>query len=140
MAKSKKRTSSEGCALNMTPMIDVVFQLIIFFIVTVKMEETDNPDIVLEPAPNGPVIEKPSSQTLVIEVDKRGWISIHNARLSKSQLTKIIRSRYDRFGNFPVMIRGDRRTRHEDIRAVMDICASIGIWRVSFVAVQEKKT
>ena len=40
MAKHKKKPVSEGCAGDMTPMIDVVFQLIIFFIVTIKMDET----------------------------------------------------------------------------------------------------
>ncbi len=37
----------------MTPMIDVVFQLIIFFVVTLKMTTDVNPDIVLEDGKNG---------------------------------------------------------------------------------------
>lgn len=39
MAKGKKVSSDGGAALDMTPMIDVVFQLIIFFVVTLKQED-----------------------------------------------------------------------------------------------------
>ena len=44
---SKKRDSS-GCDVNMTPMIDVVFQLIIFFVVTLKMSDDKDTTIKLE--------------------------------------------------------------------------------------------
>lgn len=39
MAKKSKRQASQDAALDMTPMIDVVFQLIIFFVVTLKQED-----------------------------------------------------------------------------------------------------
>ena len=47
------RRSSEQCEIDMTPMIDVVFQLIIFFVVTLKMTTDVNPDIVLEDGKHG---------------------------------------------------------------------------------------
>jgi len=135
-----KRAAVEGCEVNMTPMIDVVFQLIIFFIVTMKLEQDINPDIELEEARHGPIIEKEDPRTITIEVDRRGWISIRGAQYSLRKLQNIMRSRYNRYGSFPVMIRGDWRTKHEDIRSVMDICTGVGIWRISFVAIQERKT
>ena len=55
-------------------------------------------------------------------------------------LFTIIRNRINRHGNeFPVLIRADRRAQHEKVRKVMDICTSAGIWKLSFVAVQEHK-
>ena len=47
------RRVSEQCEIDMTPMIDVVFQLIIFFVVTLKMTSDINPDIELEDGKNG---------------------------------------------------------------------------------------
>jgi biopolymer transport protein ExbD len=134
------RTWSQACEINMTPMIDVVFQLIIFFIVTIKMEQDINPEIELEEAVHGPVIEKEDPRTLTVEVDRRGWISIHGAQLSRRKLYDIMKDRYRRHGSFPVLIRGDYRTQHRDIREVMDICTGAGIWRISFAAIQERKT
>jgi len=127
----------------MTPMIDVVFQLIIFFVVTLKMTTDVNPDIVLEDGKNGVILTQDNMppSTLEIEVDRRGRISIHNATLSPSMLSTIIKNRINRFNSneFPVLIRADRRTQHEKVRKVMDICTGAGIWKLSFVAVQEHK-
>jgi biopolymer transport protein ExbD len=124
----------------MTPMIDVVFQLIIFFIVTIKMEQDYNPDIQLADAKDGPAIEKEDPHTMIVEVDRRGWISIHGAQLTQRKFYRIMQARYRRYGAFPVLIRGDWRAKHRDIRAVMDICTSCGIWRINFAAIKERKT
>lgn len=130
--------------LEMTPMIDVVFQLIIFFIVTIKMNEQINEDIILEDSPFGEIIESGDQATnqrvLTIEVDKRGWISVQNVPVNMQQLRGIVQDRYNRYRDaFSLMIRGDFRSQHKDIRRVMDVCSAIGIWRISFVAVQEHK-
>jgi len=137
-----KRSSTDQCELDMTPMIDVVFQLFIFFVVTLKMTNDVNKDIVLEDGKNGVTLtpDNMPPTTLEIEVDRRGRISIHNATLTESNLRDILRARVNKHGNeFPVLIRGDRRTQHEKVRKVMDICTSSGIWKLSFVAVQEHK-
>lgn len=135
----KKRDES-GAQLDMTPMIDCVFQLIIFFVVTITMEQKLNEDIKLEFSKNGPVIENPDPRTTVIEIDKRGWISMHGTPLSKSALYDILKNKYRRVGGaFPILIRGDYRTKHQDIRAVMDICTSLNIWKIEFAAIKEKK-
>ncbi len=134
----QKRSSTSGCAVDMTPMIDVVFQLIIFFIVTIKMEESINEDIRLAKAEHGPMIEESDPRTMVVEVDKRGWISIHGAQLSRAKFQKIMVARAKRYRQFPVLIRADRRAEHKDVRAVMDICSKIGIWRINFAAIKQE--
>jgi len=138
MAK-RGRHEGEG-QIDMTPMIDVVFQLIIFFIVAITMQKQFDPKILLADAPRGQQITGDSPRTFIVEVNKWGWISIHGAQLTKDKLRQIIKRRYDKYGEFPVMIRGDFRTKHSDIRSVMDICAAAGLWKVSFVAIKEKKT
>ena len=136
------KLNTAQCELDMTPMIDVVFQLIIFFVVTLKMNQDSNEDIVLEDGKNGITItaDNMPPTTLEIEVDRRGRVSIHNATLSEANLRDILRARVNKHSNdFPILIRGDRRTQHEKIRKVMDICTSCGIWKLSFVAVEEHK-
>jgi biopolymer transport protein ExbD len=137
---SKPRT--DQCEMDMTPMIDVVFQLIIFFVVTLKMTSDNNKDIVLEDGKHGVTIteENRPPSTLEIEIDERGGISIHNGRMNTSMLSEILRNRVNKLGNqFPVLIRSDHRTKHEQVKKVMDICTSRGIWKLSFVAIQEHK-
>ena len=126
----------------MTPMIDVVFQLIIFFVVTLKMTTDVNQDIVLEDGKHGVTLTQDNMPptTLEIELDRKGRISIHNATLSEPLLAQMLKNRVNKHGNeFPVMIRADRRTQHERVKRVMDICTGVGIWKLSFVAIQEHK-
>ena len=127
--------------MNMTPMIDVVFQLIIFFIVTLKMTENINPEIVLEDGKHGEIItaDNVPTQTIEIEVSRRGRISIHNAQLDTARLAMHIRDRYNKYGSFPVMVRADYRTRHEDVKRVMDVCTRNGVWKIGFIAVQDRR-
>ncbi len=135
---SRRKSSSVGCDLNMTPMIDVVFQLIIFFVVTSTLTKEKNREIILEDGKHGEIIKDQTSDTLVIEIDRRGGISICNGKMGIGRLRQIVQSRYNHYGSFPVLIRADRRTEHNDVKAVMDICTRIGIWKVGFVAVQER--
>ena len=137
MARKEK---SPPATMDMTPMIDVVFQLMIFFIVTIKMSQDINPDVRLEMTKHGPTLKGEDPRTIVVEVDQRGYLSSHGAYMTKEQFRKIMKSRYNRMGTFPVLIRGDRRTRHKDVKAVMDICTEIGIWRISFAGIKERKT
>ena len=136
-----KRKAMEGCEMNMTPMIDVVFQLIIFFIVTIKMTEEVNPDIVLEDGKHGEIItaDNQPNEAIEIEVSRRGRISIHNAQCDLARLEGIIRGRYNKHGSFPVMVRADYRTRHEDVKRVMDACTRNGVWKIGFIAVQDRR-
>ena len=140
MPRHRKSSSQQGCDIDMTPMIDVVFQLIIFFIVTIKMEQDVNPDIVLAMAEHGPAIEKEDPRRMVVEVSRQGWISIHGAQFTPQRLREVMAARFRRHGPFPVLIRGDRDARHADIRSVMDICTEVGLWRITFAAIKEKKT
>lgn len=152
MAKKKNKRENEGAALDMTPMIDVVFQLIIFFVVTLKTAETINPDIVLEYGKNGPQLKADEYKVppLVIEVRRYRTvtdflrasgrptgriISINGGILTIDQLRTVLRNTVAKRGDgFPLLIRADKDTPHEDVRAVMNACTEAGVWRVSFLA------
>ncbi len=136
------KLKNEDAALDMTPMIDVVFQLIIFFVVTLKMSDDKDETIKLEDGKHGIVLtqeELPPSQ-LTIDVARSGRVSLSNITLTDAMLAAKIKERKARYGaEFPCMIRADYRTRHRDVARVMNICAACGVWKLSFVAVQERK-
>ena len=136
---SKRERNDAGCEVDMTPMIDVVFQLIIFFIVTITLDQKINEDIVLEYARNAPIIVEEPERAITIEVDKRGHISIQNAQLSLTKLHSLMNNRVNKFGEFPVYIRADKDTKHADVKSVMDICTDVNLWQVSFIAMNDDK-
>lgn len=136
---SKRKRYSGEIGINMTPMIDVVFQLIIFFIVTLQLDrDMIDEDIILAESPHGPPLEQKEPRTVIIEVNRRGVISIGAARFTPLQLQGLLRNTVSRHGlGVPILIRADENARHEDVRQVMDACASVGLWRMKFAAIKE---
>jgi biopolymer transport protein ExbD len=134
------KRSSEEVNINMTPMIDVVFQLIIFFVVTVDLDRKKFDErIKLAFAPDGPAIAQLDPRTIVVEVSEKGLLSIARNPVPDDLLETWLKYAVRTGGqDTPVQIRGDRRTKHEHIRRVMDACGRAGISRVSFVATKEK--
>lgn len=134
----KKRAEEPGP--NMTPMIDVVFQLIIFFVVTADMQQKSiDESIKLAMAPHAKPVEVRDPREVVIEVDQQGRISIARVYMSPEYLYSAMRKTVAEHGqSVPVIIRADGVTRHEAVRAAMDACTRAGLWKVKFAAVKEK--
>ena len=133
----KKRAEEPG--VNMTPMIDVVFQLIIFFVCTADMQQKAiDESIKLAMAPHGKPVEQKDPREVVIEVDNKGRISIARTYMSSDFLYTVMRKTVADHGqSTPVVIRGDGLTKHDAIKSVMDACTRAGIWKVKFAAVKE---
>ena len=135
-----KKSKFPDAQLDMTPMIDVVFQLIIFFVVTVDLQnKAVDTRIRLAMSPNGPVEEQKDPRTVVVDVDADGDISIMRTRISKGQLVSILNKARNESGqSTPVVIRGDYMATHAAIKVAMDACGEAGLWKIRFAALKEK--
>ena len=125
---------------NLIAMIDVVFQLVIFFVCTTKMQDSALDDgIKLAMAPHGIALEQKDPLEIQVAVDKDGTVSIARTRVSDGQLVSILtKARIEARGQVPVVIRGSEQTKHSDIKRVMDSCVRAGIWKIKFAALKEK--
>ena len=142
----------ENPQLDMTPMIDVVFELIIFFVVTLTEAQRKDETIELEDGQHGVVLTPEELPPDHMQIDiasrdkdgnrlKKGRISMGDQTMTTAQLREQIRLRKDRYGHtFPIFIRADFATMHETVKDVMDVCSSEGIWQLSFMATAEDKT
>ena len=125
---------------NLVAMIDVVFQLIIFFVCTVSMQDAAFDDTVrLAMAPHGAAITTKNPLEITVDVDKSGRILIARTPLSLNLLSSMLTKVRAEYGpNVPVIIRGDAKVKHEAVRAVMDACSKAGIWKISMAAYKER--
>lgn len=126
----------------MTPMIDCVFQLMIFFIVTFKLDnDLIDEKINLAKSVHGPAIEKKAPGTLIIEVDNRGTIKSGSTIYpNKETLRGVVIQMANRIGanNVYILIRADKETQHYYVRQVMDRCTEAGVWKIRFAALKRK--
>lgn len=134
------RKRIEEMGMNMTPMIDVVFQLIIFFVVTIAQQQKElEMDLRLAMAPDGAAVKRKDPRTINVDVDTDGRVYIARQRLSLPALRSILKNSVNRHGQtLPVVIRGDLSARHEYVRRVIDTCSEAGLWKIKFAAIKEK--
>ncbi|WFB35613.1 biopolymer transporter ExbD [Kiritimatiellota bacterium B12222] len=127
-------------SVNLTPMIDIVFQMIIFFVFTLDLErEKFDEDITIPDAPNAQEIKEFEPATVYPQVLKDGQIQVGTAIYDPASFQNLIRGTVKRFGQkVPVMIYADGQTKHKDIKRVMDICSSEGLYKINIVGLIEK--
>ena len=136
------RKSQENPQLDMTPMIDVVFELIIFFVVTLTQANAKDETVRLEDGKHGIELtpdELPPTH-LIVDIARTGRISMCDVTITPAELGRRVKERMRKYGEFPVMIRADYRTKHKAVADVMNACTMNGIWKISFVAVYDRKS
>ena len=134
-----RKHSEEYLTGNLTAMIDVVFQLIIFFVCTVNMQDKAIDDsIKLAMAPHGVAVTDKDLLEVNLDVDERGRVSLNRVPCTRDEmaamLTKIVKDSHTTA--IPVIIRGDAATKHEAIQKAMDACVKAGIWKIKFAAIK----
>lgn len=125
---------------NLTAMIDVVFQLIIFFVATTNLQSQAIEDRVrLAMAPHGKALETKDPSEIVISVRSDGAIAFGNGPgLNKATVRAMIEKiRGDSGGTPSVVIRADGDVRHEYVKDAMDACTAAGVWKIKFQAYRE---
>ncbi len=136
------RKKQENPQLDMTPMIDVVFELIIFFVVTLTQATAKDETVRLEDGKHGVELtpdELPPTH-LIVDVARNGRISMCDVTITPAELGRRVKERMRKYGEFPVLIRADYRARHKAVSDVMNACTMNGIWKLSFVAVYDRKS
>ena len=139
------RKAQENPQLDMTPMIDVVFELIIFFVVTLVEAQKKDETIELADGKCGIVLtpEELPPMHMMIDIGLRKGkprISIGDRDITPAEIGRRVKERMQKIGEFPVMIRADYAVPHWAVAEVMNACTANGIWKISFVAVSEDKT
>ena len=110
---------------DLTPMIDVVFQLLIFFMVTAVFAITPGLDIKL---PEAEEAEAPEKETLFIVVDQDGNMKLNHQTVTfENQKNRLEEKRRLLDNTTIIIIQGDERATHGQIVQIMDIAKQVGI-------------
>lgn len=118
--------------MQLAPMIDIVFLLLIFFIVTWQFTRSETElDVSVPTAQEGADPERQRGE-IVINILGDGAIRIEGTSVDLSQLLEKLSSIASQFENQPVRIRGDGGVEYQRIVEVIDTCQKAGIWNISF--------
>jgi biopolymer transport protein ExbD len=135
--KPPEHLKPRGGRLNLTPMIDVVFLLIIFFIVSNNMIQQDQAIAVdLPEAEAGILPEEQQTKRLTVSVTSQGTLYVGAEAVDIERLRWIMTGCRNDWGEeAEIQIRTDKNVHYGVVNPILRMAAEIGILRVSFAVV-----
>ena len=132
------RTAKQPVEFNVTPMIDVVFLLIIFFLVSSHLAQQETQQELQLPAASTGGVAEDSAPRVTINVLPSGEVLLGAEPTPLNQLTQRLRNERDRLGpGLEVRLRADRKAVYAAVEPVLLACSEAGVWNLGF-AVKER--
>ena len=122
-----KTCLDEQPSINLTPMIDIVFLLIIFFMVGTKFVEMERNMPVELPEVADAGTPAPEPEKRVINVYRDGRILLDRRFVTVDVLRAELRAARARNGQLGVIVRGDAQSDLQSVVSVLEACRQAGI-------------
>jgi len=130
--KFRQHIEAERAGIQLAPMIDIVFLLLIFFIVTWSFARFEAElDISVPAAEEGGNPQRTVGE-IIVNVRQDGRIIVNAASLTEEQLFTKLVTISEVNSDQAVILRGDEKTPYQHIVAVLDVCMKAKIWNVRF--------
>ncbi len=130
----KKPEVPDMAEVPISSMIDVVFLLIIFFVVTAAVDkEVSDEKIVLAEAPHGKPVNTVDPRSVVINVRDDGTLTMGMHTVTMEEISRtllLLRQEYGTETDIPIVIRGDKDAPHEYIKRAFKAVTDTGLSNV----------
>ena len=124
--------------LNVTPLIDVVFLLLIFFMVSTTFERESQIQVQLPEASSEAEPQTPP-RALDITIDREGRFYVNQLEVINTEIDTLKRALEKvamQESELPVIITADAQTPHQAVMTAMDAASQLGYQRMTFAARQ----
>lgn len=126
MIRVKDDTTREA-SIELTPLIDMVFLLLIFFLVATTFQQTEREMKIALPAATsaGPI--STALREIIVNVDADGSIIVSGSTMQPEDLRALIERSLEANPEQKVTVRGDKDTAYANVVTVLDVCKGAGI-------------
>lgn len=125
-------------AFQLAPMVDILFILLIFFIVTYAFQQIERDMRIGLPATEDAGQIDLTVRDIIINITQEGKIIVNGREFSLTKLEELLGRAVQTLQTQSVLIRADKKTFHGDVVRVMDVCAGLNINKISFVTIQKE--
>jgi biopolymer transport protein ExbD len=125
------RQAEEEVSINLTPLIDVVFLLLIFFMVSTTFDTTSQLEIKLPEASENPAPEPPRQLNLLIDADGSFFVNARELTGTDSATLRAALLRALEGQRLPVVIQSDANSPVQSLVTAMDVVGQLGLKQVS---------
>jgi len=135
-----KPVNKEVLDVNITPLIDVVFLLLIFFMVSTTFERESEIEIMLPQA----TVDVPATDEFALQVtiDSEGTFYINSKRVINTKLETLMKAMKEVAGDRtdpPIILSADAQTPHQAVITVMDAARQLGFVHLNFATVRTEE-
>ena len=130
-------SQKENLDVNITPLIDVVFLLLIFFMVSTTFERESEIEIMLPEA----TADATTTDEFVLQVtvDAEGTFYVNHQRVINTKLETLMKAMKELAGDRkdpPIVLSADAKTPHQSVITVMDAARQLGFVHLNFATTQ----
>lgn len=120
---------------DLTPMIDVVFLLIVFFMAVAQVLSDEKIKVSIPFADRSQIPEK-AGQRETLSIKSDGRLFAGTRAIDLEELSALVQKNKALINSYRVYLRVDKHTPHKYVRQVMQACAKVGIFDIVFAAYQ----
>ena len=132
---SKHRTGKKPVFM-IIPMIDIIFFLLVFFMMN-SLQTVAQKALAVQ-LPQAQSASAPVQMPIIMTLDEKGHITVDNKPVSLQDASVIMKRHMQENANAAVVLQADRKTAHGQVVAVMDMLKGAGVKRLSIAAEQKK--
>lgn len=132
----------EKVTLDLTSLIDVVFLLVLFFVVTTTFDRESGMAVNLPEAKPEAELEQPENP-VEVSIDEQGRFYVNRQEIINTQLATLkeaIRLHMKDRKQVPLIISADARTSHQSVVTAMDAARQLGIRQLSIATIESAKS
>ena len=124
--------SGSSARINVTPMIDVVMVLIVFYLLVGQLAIDRRASILLPTSQTG-IDETIDQDPIVVSITQSGQVSINGIEINSERFEGEIQGMYQRSPSTPIRVRAHRDATYGVVRPVIDSMRDSGISRIELV-------
>jgi len=122
--------------INITPLVDMVFLLLIFFMLTSSFIVLPGIKINLPKAVTSQAIKE---KNIIITINNENIIYLDKKPITPQELTNYLTQIIESKQEKPLLIKADKNTQLGTVVTVWDICRDVGITQINIATLQEVK-
>ena len=135
----RSRTSESEEMINLSGMLDVLFILIIFFLVTTTFKEEEVDHLVKLPVESrNQSLTKTAGNLIKVNIRDSGAYVVMGQQITEEDLSKWMQREVDKKPELKVLIRCDKDSKHLYLANVMSICRHVGVPEANIAVRTEK--
>lgn len=131
---ARNESADDGAEIDLTPMLDVVFIMLIFFIVTASFIKESGIEV---NRPDASTASKADNVNILVAVSANNEIWIDKRRIDKRAVRSVIERMHAENPKGAVVVQADKQSNTETVTAVIDASRAAGVYDVSLATKDE---